>query len=82
MVQWTNLQQIEKFVNRTRLYLTWRPAPSKTGSYGRLAGLPSVHSSARQTKFGLGLKSYKLAIDQNIQFSALFSQDTALFQQL
>ena len=28
MVQWTNLQQIEKFVNRTRLYITWRVAPT------------------------------------------------------
>ena len=23
MAQWTNLQRIEKFVNQTRLYITW-----------------------------------------------------------
>ena len=30
----------------------WRPAPSGTKSYGRLAGRPSIW----QTKFGRGLK--------------------------
>ena len=34
------------------------------------------------TKFGRGLKFYKLAVDQNIRFSTLCSQGAALFQQL
>ena len=33
-------------------------------------------------KFGRGLKFEKLAVYRNIRFSALFSQGTALFQQL
>ena len=53
MAQWMNLQRIEKFVNRTRLYATCE----KSGGLhlvepGLTVGRPSV----RQTKFGRGLK--------------------------
>ena len=40
------------------LYQIWRPAPSGTASYGRLAGRQSIW----QTKFGQGLKFKKLAL--------------------
>ena len=78
MVQWTNLQLIEKFVNWTRLYITCEKSggldlaePGLTA--GRLAGRLADEIWAR-------LEIYKLAVDRNIQFSALFSQGTTLFQ--
>ena len=65
MVQWMNLQRIEKFVNPMRLYITYEKfgglhlaEPGLTAGWpigwlaNRLAGRPSV----RQTKFGRGLK--------------------------
>ena len=60
------------------LWKIWRPAPSGTRSYGRLAG----RQAGWLTKFGRGLKYWKLAVDRNIRFSALFSWGTALFQQI
>ena len=53
MVQWTNLQRIEKFVNQTQLYITWE----KSGrlhlmepglAAGWLVGRPSVRLYGRQ----------------------------------
>ena len=38
--------------------------------------------AGRQTKLRRGSKFQKLAVDQNIQISVLFSQGTALFQQV
>ena len=46
-------QEIRKLdITVHNLCKIWRPAPSRTGSYNRLAGRPSVW----QTKFGQGLK--------------------------
>ena len=47
MAQWTNLQQIEKFVNRMRLYITWEKSGGLHSAEpglmaGWLAGWPSV----------------------------------------
>ena len=53
MAQWTDLQQIEKFVNRTRLYAT----SEKSG--GLHLAEPSLMAGGQvgwQTKFGRGLK--------------------------
>ena len=47
MVQWTNLQRIEKFVNPMRLYITCE----KSGGL-HLAELGCT--AGRQTKFGQG----------------------------
>ena len=75
----TNLQQIEKFENLTRLYINCE----KSGSlYLAEPSLTAGWLAAWQTKFGRGLRFLMLAADRNIRFSALFSQDTALFQQL
>ena len=38
MEQWINLRRINRFVNLTRLYISWRPASSETKSNGRQAG--------------------------------------------
>ena len=52
----------------------WRPAPSRTGSYGRKAGNQAVC----QMKFGI----LKLAVDYDIRFPILFNKGirTALFK--
>jgi len=61
MAQWTDLQRIEKFVNRTRLYATCEKSgglhlvePGLTAGWqaGRLAG----RLAGWLTKFGRGLK--------------------------
>ena len=70
MAQGTNLQQIEKFVNRTQLYITFE----KSG--GLHLAEPSL-MAGWPTKFGHGLKFLMLVVDRNIRFSALFSQGTA-----
>ena len=75
MVQWTNLQQIKRFVYLTQLYITCE----KSGGLHQVEpGFTAVRQSGRQN---LG-EVLKLAVDQNIQFSSLFSETTALFQQL
>ena len=76
MEQWTNLQRTKKFVNPMRLYTTYKKSG---GLHLATPGLTVGCLSVWQAIFGWGLK---LAVDQNIRFSALFSQGTALFQQL
>ena len=76
MVQWTNLQQTKKFINPMPLYITCE----KSG--GLHLAEPSLMAGLQAgwlTKFEQGLKFPKLAVDRNIQFSALFSQGTAFF---
>ena len=82
-----NLQRIEKSVIPTRLYITCEitgglhlaePGVTVGRPSGWLVGCPSV----QQTKFGRGLKFLRFAVDRNIRFSTLFSQGTALFQQV
>ena len=73
MVQWTNLQRIEKFEN---LDINCK----KDG--GPCLVEPSLTAGWLADKIWVRLEILKLAADQNIQFSALFSQNTALFQQL
>ena len=86
MAQWTNIQRIKKFVNRTKLYITCEKSgglhpvePGLTASRraGRQAGGRLGRQEGRQTKFGQGLTFEKLAVDLNIQFFALFNQGTA-----
>ena len=80
MAQWTNLQRIEKFVNRMRLYVTCE----KSG--GLHLAVPSLtagwQSGRLADEIWVRLEILKLAVDQNIRSSTLFSQGTALFQQL
>ena len=77
MVQWTNLQRTKKFVNRTRLYITCE----KSGGLHQ-GGTLSCMEGWQADEIWRGLKFQKLALDQNIQFSILFSRGAALFQQL
>ena len=72
-MQWKNYQQIKKFVNLERLYITCK----KSGGLD-LAEL-GITVGGWLTKFGQGLKFYKLTVDRNIRFFGLFSQGTALF---
>ena len=73
MVQWTKLQWIKKFVNPTRLYITY----GKSGGL-HLAelGLTAGRQSGRQNSG----ENLKLVVDQNIQFFVLFNKGTALFK--
>ena len=79
MVQRMNLQRIEKFINGTRLYIT---CEKSGGLHLAEPGLTAGWLAGWPTKFGRGLNIKKLAVDQKIRFSALFSQRTILFQQL
>ena len=78
MAQWRNLQRTKKFVNRMGLYITCE-------KFGGLnleePGLTAGRQAGWLTKFGQGLKFYKLAVDRNIRFSTMFSKGTAFFQQ-
>ena len=81
MTQWMNLQWFEKFVNGTQLYITCEKSgglhlaePGLTAGC-RLAGWLANEIWAR-------LKILKACCRSKIQFSALFSQRTVLFQQL
>ena len=69
------MEKQPKFVNGTRLYITCEKS-------GGLHLVEPGLTAGWLTKFGRGLKFQKLAIDRKIQFSALFSQRTVLFQQL
>ena len=57
MAQWMNLQQIEKFVNGTQLYIT----SEKSGGLhlaepGLMAGWQASRQAGWPAKFGRGLK--------------------------
>ena len=78
MAQWTNLQWIERFVNPTRLYITCEKSggPHLPDWVLQKAGRPADKIWARLEILKACCKS------KYSQFSALFSQSTALFQQL
>ena len=63
---WPNLQ-IEKFVNRMLLYIT---CEKSRGPHLAEPGFTAGGQAGWLMKFGRGLKFQKLAVDQNIPFSA------------
>ena len=67
MAQWMNLQRIKKFVNGAQLYIT---CEKSGGLHLEEPGFTAGRLAGRPTKFGQGLKFLKLAVDQNIRFSA------------
>ena len=78
MAQWAKFLQIKKFVNPTRLYITYgksgglhlaEPGLTAGRQAGRQAGSMSDKIWAR----------YELAVDQNIRFSVLFNKHTENF---
>ena len=77
MAQWTNLQQIEKFVNPTQLYITY----GKSG-WLHLAepGLMAVRQSGSMLdEIWMRYDIFKL-VDQTIRFFVLFKKGAALFK--
>ena len=74
MAPWTNLQQINRFVNPTPLYISCKNRGlhlAKLGitagrQAGGRAGRQAGRRAGRQTKFRGSLKFLKLVVDQNI----------------
>ena len=76
MAQWTNLQRIEKFENRTRLYITC----GKSG--GLYLAEPGLMAGWLADEIWARLVIFNACCRSKYSIFALFSQGTALFQQL
>ena len=75
-VEGLDFQWIEKFINRMRLYASCE----KSG--GLHLAEPGLTAGWLADEIWARVEILKLAVDRNIRFSTLFSQGTALFQQL
>ena len=76
MAQWTNLQRIEKFVNRMQLYITCEK------SRGLHLVEPGFTAGRLADEIWVRLEILKACCRSKHSISALFSQGTVLFQQL